>query len=90
MAKRRTGAKYARQTSAFRRVEKPELGQAEEVHPSFEGETRCIWRTRPAGKAKERATEGKANMAKEDDFAAKERNERRKVSNSATRKMKRF
>ena len=39
-------------------------GQAEEVQASSEGEMRGVKRTRPAGKAKERATEGKANMGR--------------------------
>ena len=100
-----------------------EVRTGEEVQASSEGETRGIGRTRPAGKAKEKATEGKVNMkGKEEDLARgfqqsvrEEKEERdrmalnmgaggshpqamsdpgekrrRKVSNSAMRKRKRF
>ena len=75
-------------------------GQAEEMQASSEGEMRGVERTRPAGKAKERVTEEKASMeAKAKDLAAKANsrrrgkeveNVRRKTSNSAMRKRKRF
>ena len=57
-------------------VDWPRLGQAEEVQASSEGETRGIGRTRPAGEAKERATEGKANMKAKEDLAAEENTKR--------------
>ena len=66
-------ARRKRKTQASQRrwVERQRYGQAEEVQASSEGEMRGAGRTRPAGKAKGKVTEEKANMkAKEEDLAA--------------------
>ena len=59
--------------SGKRRRTRCDYGQAEEVQASSKVEMRGIGRTRPAGKAKGKVTEEKANMkAKEEDLAAKD------------------
>ena len=74
-AKNNSWGRRERKTQASQRrwVERQRYGQAEEVQASSEGEMRGAGRTRPAGKAKGKVTEEKANMkAKEEDLAAKD------------------
>ena len=54
------------------------------MQDSSEGETRGVGRTRPAGKAKERATGEKASMkAKEEDLASKANSRRRRTGGTS-------
>ena len=67
----KTGAENAGEPEVMGRT--TGFGQAEEVQASSEGEIIGAGRTRPAGKAKGKVTEEKANMkAKEEDLAAKD------------------